>query len=130
MSRVADTGKAASRLGGGRRLCEEGFTLADVTGVRSVAISIALQDGVPSEAKVSEFVDMHCEPAGLTDDPDIRMARSRMDYIFRRLALDYLPYDKRPRSRLVGQAPLARSRPRTWRVTRTPGKPTRYNYCS
>jgi ribonucleoside-diphosphate reductase alpha chain len=31
----------------------------------------------------------------MTDDPDIRMAQSVMDYIFRRLALDYLPYDKR-----------------------------------
>jgi ribonucleoside-diphosphate reductase alpha chain len=38
---------------------------------------------------------MRFEPAGMTDDPDIRMAQSVMDYIFRRLALDYLPYDKR-----------------------------------
>src|ERR1700742_1760972 len=38
---------------------------------------------------------MRCEPAGLTDDPDIRMAQSVLDYIFRRLALDYLPFDTR-----------------------------------
>ena len=38
---------------------------------------------------------MRFEPAGMTDDPDIRMAASVMDYIFRRLALDYLPYEKR-----------------------------------
>jgi ribonucleoside-diphosphate reductase alpha chain len=38
---------------------------------------------------------MRFEPAGLTDDPDIRMAQSVMDYIFRRLALDYLPFDTR-----------------------------------
>src|ERR1700759_4618895 len=38
---------------------------------------------------------MRFEPAGMTDDPDIRMAQSVMDYIFRRLALDYLPYETR-----------------------------------
>ncbi len=61
----------------------------------SIAISIALQYGVPLEAYVSKFVNMRFEPAGLTDDPDVRMAQSMMDYIFRRLALDYLPYDDR-----------------------------------
>ena len=38
---------------------------------------------------------MRFEPAGMTDDPDIRISQSIMDYIFRRLALDYLPYEKR-----------------------------------
>ena len=38
---------------------------------------------------------MRFEPAGLTDDPDVRMAQSIMDYIFRRLALDYLSFDER-----------------------------------
>jgi ribonucleoside-diphosphate reductase alpha chain len=38
---------------------------------------------------------MRFEPAGLTDDPDIRMSSSVMDYIFRRLALDFLPYERR-----------------------------------
>jgi ribonucleoside-diphosphate reductase alpha chain len=54
-----------------------------------------LQYGVPLEAFVSKFVNMRFEPAGMTDDKDIRMAQSMMDYIFRRLALDYLPYEKR-----------------------------------
>ena len=61
----------------------------------SIAISIALQYGVPLEAYVSKFVNMRFEPSGMTDDPDIRMAQSMMDYIFRRLALDHLPYEKR-----------------------------------
>ncbi|HEU5354708.1 MAG TPA: hypothetical protein VFU65_09610, partial [Actinocrinis sp.] len=39
--------------------------------------------------------NMRFEPAGLTDDPDVRMAQSILDYIFRRLALDYLPFDVR-----------------------------------
>ena len=61
----------------------------------SVAISIGLQYGVPLETFVSKFTNMRFEPAGMTDDPDIRMAASVMDYIFRRLALDFLPYDTR-----------------------------------
>jgi len=61
----------------------------------SIAISIALQHGVPLETYVSKFTNMRFEPAGLTDDPDIRMAQSVLDYIFRRLALDYLPFDAR-----------------------------------
>ena len=61
----------------------------------SIAISIALQYGVPLEAFVSKFVNMKFEPAGMTDDPDIRMSQSIMDYVFRRLALDYLDAEKR-----------------------------------
>ena len=61
----------------------------------SVAVSVALQYGVPLETYVEKFMNMRFEPAGMTDDPDIRMASSVMDYIFRRLALDFLPYEKR-----------------------------------
>jgi ribonucleoside-diphosphate reductase alpha chain len=50
---------------------------------------------VPLETYVSKFTNMRFEPAGLTDDPDIRMAQSVLDYIFRRLALDYLPFETR-----------------------------------
>jgi ribonucleoside-diphosphate reductase alpha chain len=77
------------------KLGKQGSTLAGVMDAFSIAISIALQYGVPLEAYVSKFVNMRFEPAGLTDDADIRMAQSMMDYIFRRLALDYLPYEKR-----------------------------------
>jgi ribonucleoside-diphosphate reductase alpha chain len=61
----------------------------------SMAISISLQYGVPLETYVSKFTNMKFEPAGLTDDPDVRMSQSIMDYIFRRLALDYLPFESR-----------------------------------
>jgi ribonucleoside-diphosphate reductase alpha chain len=61
----------------------------------SMAISIALQYGVPLETYVSKFVNMRFEPAGMTDDPDVRMATSVVDYLFRRIALDHLPKDKR-----------------------------------
>jgi ribonucleoside-diphosphate reductase alpha chain len=77
------------------KLGKQGSTLSGVMDAFSVAISIALQYGVPLEAFVSKFVNMRFEPAGMTDDKDIRMAQSMMDYIFRRLALDYLPYEKR-----------------------------------
>jgi len=77
------------------KLGKQGSTLAGVMDAFSIAISIALQFGVPLEAFVSKFTNMRFEPAGMTDDADIRMAQSIMDYIFRRLALDYLPLEKR-----------------------------------
>jgi len=77
------------------KLGKQGSTLAGVMDAFSIAISIALQHGVPLETYVSKFTNMRFEPAGLTDDPDIRMAQSVMDYIFRRLALDYLDFDTR-----------------------------------
>ncbi|MEI6590475.1 MAG: vitamin B12-dependent ribonucleotide reductase, partial [Actinomycetes bacterium] len=53
------------------------------------------QYGVPLETFVSKFTNVSFEPAGMTDDKDIRMAKSLMDYIFRRVALDYLPVETR-----------------------------------
>jgi ribonucleoside-diphosphate reductase alpha chain len=77
------------------KMSKQGSTLAGVMDAFSVAISIGLQYGVPLEAFVAKFTNMRFDPAGMTDDPDVRMAQSVMDYIFRRLALDYLPVDKR-----------------------------------
>jgi ribonucleoside-diphosphate reductase alpha chain len=77
------------------KLGKQGSTLAGVMDAFSIAISIALQYGVPLETYVQKFTNMRFEPAGLADDPDIRMAQSVLDYIFRRLALDYLPYETR-----------------------------------
>ena len=77
------------------KMSKQGSTLAGVMDAFSVAISIGLQYGVPLETYVNKFTNMRFEPAGMTDDPDIRMAASVMDYIFRRLALDFLPYDTR-----------------------------------
>ncbi|GAA4703244.1 vitamin B12-dependent ribonucleotide reductase [Phytohabitans rumicis] len=77
------------------KMSKQGSTLAGVMDAFSVAISIGLQYGVPLETYVSKFTNMRFEPAGMTDDPDIRMASSVMDYIFRRLALDFLSYERR-----------------------------------
>jgi ribonucleoside-diphosphate reductase alpha chain len=77
------------------KLGKQGSTLAGVMDAFSIAISISLQYGVPLRTWVEKFTNMRFEPAGLTDDPDIRIASSVMDYIFRRVALDHLPYKER-----------------------------------
>ena len=77
------------------KLGKQGSTLAGVMDAFSIAISVGLQYGIPLESYVAKFTNMRFEPAGLTDDPDVRIASSVMDYIFRRLALDHLPYDQR-----------------------------------
>jgi ribonucleoside-diphosphate reductase alpha chain len=77
------------------KLGKQGSTLAGVMDAFSIAVSIGLQYGVPLETYVSKFTNLRFEPAGLTDDPDVRMSQSIMDYIFRRLALDYMGFDDR-----------------------------------
>ena len=77
------------------KLGKQGSTLSGVMDAFSIAISIALQYGVPLSSFVQKFTNLKFEPAGMTDDPDIRIAQSIMDYIFRRLALDYLDFDER-----------------------------------
>jgi ribonucleoside-diphosphate reductase alpha chain len=77
------------------KLGKQGSTLAGVMDAFSMSISVGLQYGIPLEFYVSKFSNLRFEPAGMTDDPDVRIATSVMDYLFRRLALDHLPYDKR-----------------------------------
>lgn len=77
------------------KMSKQGSTLAGMMDAFSIAISIGLQYGVPLEQYVQKFTNTRFEPSGLTDDPDIRMAQSIMDYIFRRLALDHLSEDSR-----------------------------------
>jgi ribonucleoside-diphosphate reductase alpha chain len=77
------------------KMSKQGSTLAGVMDAFSIALSVGMQYGVPLETFVSKFTNMRFEPAGMTDDPDIRMAASVVDYIFRRLALDFLPYERR-----------------------------------
>jgi ribonucleoside-diphosphate reductase alpha chain len=77
------------------KLGKQGSTLAGVMDAFSIAVSVGLQYGIPLESYVSKFTNLRFEPAGMTDDPDIRLATSVMDYLFRRIALDYLPVEKR-----------------------------------
>ena len=74
---------------------KQGSTLAGIMDAFAIAVSHGLQYGVPLEAYVDAFRGMRFEPAGITDDPDIRLASSLMDYLFRKLALEYLDEDRR-----------------------------------
>ena len=77
------------------RVSKQGSTLAGIMDAFAIAISHGLQYGVPLRAFVEPFTNMRFEPAGITDDPDIRFASSIMDYLFRRLALEYLSVEER-----------------------------------
>ena len=74
---------------------KQGSTLSGIMDAFAKSISYGLQYGVPMRAFVEAFTNMRFEPAGMTDDPDIRMASSIMDYLFRRLSLEYMTYDER-----------------------------------
>jgi ribonucleoside-diphosphate reductase alpha chain len=74
---------------------KQGSTLSGIMDAFSIAVSVGLQYGVPLEDYASKFINMKFEPSGMTDDPDIRFASSLVDYVFRRLALDHLPKEKR-----------------------------------
>ena len=74
---------------------KQGSTMAGIMDAFAKSISYGLQYGVPLRAFVEAFTNMRFEPAGMTDDPDIRFATSIMDYLFRRLAIEYLNVDER-----------------------------------
>ena len=74
---------------------KQGSTLAGIMDAFAKSVSYGLQYGVPLRAYVEAFVNMKFEPAGMTNDPDVRFAGSIIDYLFRRLALEYLTYDER-----------------------------------
>jgi ribonucleoside-diphosphate reductase alpha chain len=77
------------------KVAKQGSTLAGIMDAFAISVSHGLQYGVPLKAFVDMFTNMRFEPAGMTDDPDIRFASSLIDYIFRRLAVAYLPLEKR-----------------------------------
>jgi ribonucleoside-diphosphate reductase alpha chain len=77
------------------KVAKQGSTLAGIMDAFAISLSLGLQYGVPLRAFVEKFTNMRFEPAGMTDDPDIRFAMSLADYIFRRLAVEYLPKEER-----------------------------------
>ncbi len=77
------------------KVAKQGSTLAGIMDAFAVSVSLGLQHGVPLATYVRKFTNMRFEPAGMTDDADLRIAQSLVDYIFRRLAVDYLPYEDR-----------------------------------
>jgi ribonucleoside-diphosphate reductase alpha chain len=77
------------------RVSKQGSTLAGIMDAFAISVSHGLQYGVPLQAFVDAFVGMRFEPAGITDDPELRIATSLIDYLFRRLALEYLSVEDR-----------------------------------
>ncbi len=77
------------------KVSKQGSTLSGVMDAFAIAVSLGLQHGVPLSTFVRKYTNIRFEPAGITDDPELRLASSLVDYIFRRLALDYLPIDER-----------------------------------
>ncbi len=76
-------------------VAKQGSTLAGIMDAFAISVSHGLQYGVPLEAFVEMFTNYRFEPAGMTDDPDIRFATSLVDYLFRRLAVEYLDLETR-----------------------------------
>ena len=77
------------------RVSKQGSTLAGIMDAFAISLSHGLQYGVPLGAFCRAFVGMRFEPAGITDDRDIRIATSLMDYLFRKLAVMYLTQEER-----------------------------------
>ncbi len=77
------------------KVSKQGSTLSGVMDAFAIAVSLGLQYGVPLEVYVAKFVNMIFEPNGLTDDKDVRIAQSLVDYLARRLAIDYLDVETR-----------------------------------
>lgn len=76
-------------------VAKQGSTLGGIMDSFAISVSHGLQYGVPLKSYVKSMRSMSFAPAGMTDDPDIKTATSITDYIFRRLALDYLSFDDR-----------------------------------
>jgi ribonucleoside-diphosphate reductase alpha chain len=89
------------------RVAKQGSTLAGIMDSFAVSVSHGLRHGVPLKVYVRAFVNMNFAPAGMTDDPDVRTATSLIDYMFRRLALDYLSFDDRIELGLVAHDQIA-----------------------
>jgi len=69
---------------------KQGSTLAGIMDAFAISVSMGLQHGVPLATFVRHFTNMRFEPAGMTDDPELRIASSLVDYIFRRLSVEYM----------------------------------------
>ena len=77
------------------RVSKQGSTLAGIMDAFAISVSHGLQYGVPLRSYVKALIGMRFEPAGMTNDPEIRLSTSLMDYLFRKLAMIYLPKEDR-----------------------------------
>ena len=77
-------------------LGKAGSTLAGFADAFATAISFALQHGVEMRFLVQKFTHVRFEPSGFTGNPDIPIAKSIVDYVFRWLAQEFLPQEEQP----------------------------------
>jgi ribonucleoside-diphosphate reductase alpha chain len=85
-------------------MSKEGSVVSGLMDSFATAISLALQYGVPLKTLVDKFMHTRFEPSGFTGNPDIPMAKSIMDYLFRYLALKFLDKDSRANVGLIADA--------------------------
>jgi ribonucleoside-diphosphate reductase alpha chain len=86
-------------------MAKEGSTVSGLMDSFATAISLALQYGVPLKVLCDKFSHTRFEPSGWTPNPEIRFAKSVMDYIFRWLAFKFLPRDAQPRENTSVEPP-------------------------
>ena len=77
-------------------MAKEGSTVSGLMDSFATAVSLALQYGVPLKVLCDKFSHMRFEPSGWTNNPEVRYAKSIMDYIFRWMAYKFLPKDAQP----------------------------------
>src|SRR2546430_484400 len=113
-------------------IAKEGTTLAGLMNSIMISVSLGLQYGVPLEVYVSKFAHMRFEPSGMTNDPDIRAAKSIVDYIFRWMGKRFLTADQQEelgimsaggRARLAQSSANGRSAPTPPPTPRATGQP-------
>ncbi|HZD13300.1 MAG TPA: hypothetical protein VE177_07270, partial [Candidatus Binatus sp.] len=83
-------------------MAKEGSTISGLMDAFSTSISLALQYGVPLQVLVNKFIHTRFEPSGITNNPEIRFAKSIVDYIFRWLGLRFLSKEEQASIGLVG----------------------------
>ena len=79
-------------------MAKEGSTIGGLMDAFGTSVSMSLQYGVPLEDYVRKFSHMRFEPQGYTKNPDIRIAKSLIDYIFRWLGITSCQVTRRQRS--------------------------------
>ncbi|HET8606709.1 MAG TPA: vitamin B12-dependent ribonucleotide reductase [Gaiellaceae bacterium] len=89
-------------------IAKEGTTLAGLMNSFMISVSLGLQYGVPLEVYVSKFAHMRFEPSGLTNDPDIRAAKSIVDYVFRWMGKKFLSVEQQEEAGIL--SPVVRAR--------------------
>jgi ribonucleoside-diphosphate reductase alpha chain len=87
------------------RMAKEGSTVSGLMDSFATAVSLALQYGVPLPALVDKFSHTRFDPQGFTRNPEIPIAKSVMDYIFRWLASRFLPQEERDRLGIIRREP-------------------------